>query len=269
LVLRVKGFSFPALPELAQMREMMQNELGEYNKDSALAWWRKHKDAEFPLARSKFHRIWESLWGMKVMQTLPDSKRKDAFWGYLHTVDLDVHAFEFLLDGEGGPQVLAHVRCSRDADADVNRTCEELGRQVLCDDRAMAEKFAASAANFCALLHARKFGQPSAKVDLIVKLLSAAEWWGPGTSGWQRWDLTWHCTDKVNVVGKVIKAQGRLMWHMEDNVLQVSPTSLEKADSLTKPTNHYTAPVFAAVCLTLLVVFAGAQFMPMIGELGA
>jgi len=260
LTLRVKGFSFLALPELAQMREMMLNEIGEYDKHTAFAWWCEHKDTVFPLTCSKFHRIWESLWGMRCLQALPDSKRKDAFWGYLNSVDMEMCAFEFFFDEDGEPRVAAQVRCSP-RDAHVGLISEELSGPILCGgDRKMGEKFAASAINFCALLHGRKFGQPGAKLDLVVKLLSAAEWWGPATSGWQRWDRTWNCTDRVNVLGKVTKAQGRLIWHMEDNatILQVRPTSLAKP---AKPSDHSTVPVWMAVFLTLMfVVLLGLGF---------
>merc|ERR1712059_198425 len=57
-------------------------------------------------------------------------------------------------------------------------------------------------------------GCKGANAAKITKLFSAAQWWGPGQEGWQRWDDTWLLTDKRDVFGRVVAEQGRIVWSL-------------------------------------------------------
>merc|ERR1712216_266439 len=62
--------------------------------------------------------------------------------------------------------------------------------------------------------HDRANGFPGASAEKVKKLFSAAEWWGPGETGWTQCDDTWLCTDQKDFFGRVLKAQGRMIWRL-------------------------------------------------------
>merc|ERR1719222_1860414 len=90
------------------------------------------------------------------------------------------------------------------------------GVLALRTKRQPAEQLAASAINWCALLYSREAEGPGARLEKILTLFTAAQWWGPGDSGWQQLDSTWTCTDKRNIVGQVVQKNGRLIWSIGD-----------------------------------------------------
>eukprot|EP00930_Biecheleria_cincta_P018534 TRINITY_DN14404_c0_g1_i1.p1 TRINITY_DN14404_c0_g1~~TRINITY_DN14404_c0_g1_i1.p1 ORF type:complete len:415 (-),score=48.83 TRINITY_DN14404_c0_g1_i1:333-1577(-) len=253
-VLRAEGFSFPALPEIARLRRKLKDALGEYDEESAFAWWCKHKDTEFPLKTSKFHRIWESLWGMKSLQTIPvpTSNKINAFWAYLHSVNLEVHAFEFELGDDSTPAVVQARVSYSSQEAEMGRICEGAGGRSLVNDRTLGEKFAASAVNFCALVHSQRAGAPGANCEVIAKLLSSAQWWGPAKSGWQRWDETWQCTDKTNLLGQVTAKQGRLIWRMDTQT--AGPRACCSLQSGKRPDEHSSVSSTAFYLFVLIII---------------
>merc|ERR1712107_458057 len=57
-------------------------------------------------------------------------------------------------------------------------------------------------------------GREGARPEQIRKLMSAASWWGPGPSGWQKVDYTWLLIDKKDMCGNIMQEQGRLIWRV-------------------------------------------------------
>lgn len=216
LTLLVQGLSFPTLPECWQLRRQLREVYGDtFTKLDAFAWWNQHRFTEYPLEVSKLHRLWESLFGVGMGRTLADVRKADAFWAYLHTVPFEVEAFDVNWDSKVGARMCARIR-SEPGDVKYCKLCEETSLKVLRDERAYGERLARSAINFCAMVHASKIGQPGGNVKDICKLLTAAELWGPGPSGWQASDNTWQCTDRTSILGRL--CQGRLLWKVESFV---------------------------------------------------
>uniref|UniRef100_A0A7S0FXV1 Uncharacterized protein n=1 Tax=Pyrodinium bahamense TaxID=73915 RepID=A0A7S0FXV1_9DINO len=217
LVLRVEGLELAELPEIPGLRRKIKTSLGsDFNIDTAYSWWLQHKDKEYPLDRSKFHRIYESLWGMRTMQMLPKQMSMDFFWSFLHGTNCHLEAFMF-----------HHGKCSSRvriaAQRGPGRNTEErellafsapLAKQALAANRSNGERFAASVTNFGAMVYGRDIGQPPASARVITKIFSAARWWGHGPNGWQRFDHTWLCRDQTNSLGIVVKEQGRIIWRL-------------------------------------------------------
>jgi hypothetical protein len=216
VTVRVEGLAFPMLPELQRVRQRLIESVGaEYTPESALTWWVANKDKEFPLGSYKFHRLWNSLWEKRGMQIMPTHQKAKAFWGYLHTVDIEVEGFavrperSLSISGSLPSRISARVRYAPESMATGKRS-EECGGEVLKKerDRAVGERFARSALSYCALIYGLEVGVPGAQITAIHKLLSPAQWWGPGKEGWQQCDNTWNCTDTAT------KEQGRLLWRL-------------------------------------------------------
>jgi len=98
------------------------------------------------------------------------------------------------------------------------------------------------------MLYGEAIGQPGAKVDVVTKLLSAAEWWGPGKKGWHSHDNTWECTDKKDAFQRVVKKQGRVIWHTEHHT-----TTAPSGNPLEVGASPVAAPGVGAVALVLLL----------------
>lgn len=224
LTLRVHGFEAPALQETADLRRRLIMLLGEggFTKQAAFEWWMQNKDQEFPLENSKFHRLYESLFGQAGLKLLPKQIRVDAFWGYLHNPGTAFSSFSVLVDRCGNTTISAQqVPADTVQDAKLRDQCRTIAQDILRDNRVAADRFAASATNFCAMMYGHEVNQPNARASAIVKLFSAAQWWGPGTEGWQRYDQTWLCTDKRNRFGFVVEEQGRIFWQLEAERLKI------------------------------------------------
>lgn len=226
VVLRVSGLHLAKLPGIEHIRERMKRALGDaYGRDTAFAWWQKHKEEEFPLGSWKFRRIYESLFGTAP---LPVGLRKDFLWGFLQSYDCYIQAFIFSHgSGSSGIRIAAERAPSRLAeDVEYEAIGAKFAREQLRQNRTSGEQFAASATHYAAMVYGPSMGQPAASAKLITKLFSAAEWWGPGTSGWQQCDQTWLCRDKKNFIGKIVVEQGRTIWRVEaDGSPQTRPCS--------------------------------------------
>mmetsp|Transcript_27385 Transcript_27385/g.78321 ORF Transcript_27385/g.78321 Transcript_27385/m.78321 type:complete len:461 (-) Transcript_27385:90-1472(-) len=220
LTLRVHGVDLPALQDGIELRKRLQVELGSeaggFCKQEVFDWWMQHKDTAYPLETSKFHRLYESLFGQRGMQLLPKTINHDSLWGFLHNPGCTIQSFTFHSDSRDRTTLTAERSPAKsDEEAELLKTCRQVAQDILKDNRAAGERFAASATNFAALLYGHEIGQAGAKAAVIVKLFSAAKWWGPGTDGWGRFDQTWGCKDKRNAFGVVVEEQGRILWRLE------------------------------------------------------
>jgi len=216
LSLRVDGLDMPTLPDCVCARAQAREELGQgLNPTTAYEWWEQNRHTRFPLQTSKFHRIVESLLEQRGIKLLGSQMCASSFWGYLHTTDLNIEVFQFHADRRvpGGVALTAQLRPPKTpAEAADREQVQVITRKVLRANRASADRLAPSGINVGAMLAGPGLGQPGAHPRVIVKLLSAARWWGPGEEGWHRWDQTWLCTDKKDLLGRVVQQQGRIIW---------------------------------------------------------
>jgi len=214
--LHVSGFELPALADLIFLRSRLTEELGaEFDKQAAHQWFLAHKDEEFPLQESKFHRMFESLFGQPSAKLLPRFVHEDALWGYLHNPGCPLQSFSFHSGSRGGVAVTAERRPPRTSkEASLVEACQGVSKRFLTEQRSTCEKFSASATAFCAMLYGPAVGQEGADARVITKLFSAAKWWGCGSSGWQQWDVTYLVKDKRNALGLVTETQGRILWRI-------------------------------------------------------
>jgi len=228
VVLKVSGLEFPTLSEIPGLRSKIKEELGSsFNAECASEWWMQHKDTALPLRSSKLHRIYESFWGLPGATMVPHQCLVDFIWPLLIGTNVTPEAFLFYLRGD-----VVRMTCRQAP----GRTPEEVAlqeqlvpfvRDLLWRNRVMAEKFAASSFNFGMMFHGPAIGLPAAKTSVITRLLSAAKWWGPGSTGWQQWDQTWQCRDRKNSLGMIVERQGRIMWRL-DNAQTLQPCAVAK-----------------------------------------
>lgn len=217
LVLHVNGLELPQLPEIPVLRRQIRSSLGsDFNYNNAYNWWLQNKDKEYPLERSKFNRIYSSLWGIRAMQLLPKQFQMDFFWGFLHGTNCHLEAFMFY---HGRCDSRVRIAAQRgpgrdDEEKELLAFGTPLAKQSLAANRANGERFAKSVTNFAAMVYGRDIGQPPASAKVITKIFSAARSWGPGASGWQLHDPTWLCRDQTNSLGLVVKEQGRIIWRL-------------------------------------------------------
>jgi len=217
LVLAASGFDLPNLRDVAEMRSQLASLLGRgFDREAAYEWWQSNKDKEYPLETSKFHRMFESLFGQKATQLLPAQIRVDALWGYLHNPGCSIQTFTFHKDHKArGITVTATRAAPRTTEeAALVETCRQISHTVLRENRSAGERFATSTTSFCAMLYGHEVEQAGARAATIIKLFSAAKWWGPGDDGWHRWDQTWTCKDKRNKLGMLTEENGRIVWRI-------------------------------------------------------
>eukprot|EP00439_Symbiodinium_sp_Y106_P025533 s1942_g3.t1 len=202
LVVEVFGLDFPPLPGAVELREVIVSKLGDkFDRAAAFQCWEERKE-EFPLESSKLRRVHESL----AQYYLPQFAAEKAFWGYLNappggccllgSLQFQVEEEESWRNGQTIFQAQLAI-------------IDELCVEVLLQDRFLGERFAPSSMNFLAMTHGHAAGQKGADPKKIAKLLSAAETWGPGDSGWTQFDETWTCTDEKDWWGRTIREQGR------------------------------------------------------------
>ncbi|CAE7789360.1 unnamed protein product [Symbiodinium sp. CCMP2592] len=202
LVVEVFGLDFPPLPGAVELREDIVSKLGDkFDRAGAFQCWEERKE-EFPLESSKLRRVHESL----AQYYLPQFAAEKAFWGYLNappggccllgSLQFQVEEEESRRNGQTICQAQLAI-------------IDELCVEVLLQDRFLGERFAPSSMNFLAMTHGHAAGQKGADPKKIAKLLSAAETWGPGDSGWTQFDETWTCTDEKDWWGRTIREQGR------------------------------------------------------------
>lgn len=252
LTLRVQGLNLPALPEAVEIRRRLRDRLGsEMQPLAAYRWWRGNHDTECPVDKSKFRWVVESLLEQRGMKLLGEKTNYEAFWGYLHTTDLNLARFEFLLDRRGDVELRANLNEPKDdQEARDRKIVKDITMGQLKANRKSGEKLASSAINVAAMLFGPAVGQPGARAEVITKMLSGAKWWGPGQDGWHRYDKTWECTDRKDMLGRVIESQGRIIWHTEGHTTTAPPTwQLEAADDR----SPMAAPTIALFILSLVM----------------
>lgn len=260
LVLKVSGLEFPTLPEMDGLRNKIKEVLGpDFTGEAAYSWWLQNKDKELPLAKSKFHRIYESIWGLPGAKMLPLQVALDFFVPFLIGTHVTPEAFTFHMASD-----MVRMTCSKapgrtPEEIELIKQLTPLAQECLRRNRTGGERAAASSTNFGAMFHGPAIGQPAASALVITRLLSAAKWWGPGARGWQQLDQTWQCRDRKNRVGVVVERQGRIIWSLgrsRQQLLQQQqqtqgqqqtqlriPTKLAQAKSVqAKPTQASFAP---------------------------
>jgi len=234
LTLRVHGLDFDSLLECHAVFKSLEKDLrenGGLSKESAYEWWTENKDTEYPLESSKFHRMVESLFGQRALQMMPKQIRIDSFWGFLHNPGCSIQSFTFHADSRSKTTLTARRNPAKSVEeAKLLETCLEVAQRVLKGNRSAGERFAASVTNFGAMLYGPDMGQSGADAAAIVKLCSAARWWGPGPDGWGKFDQTWGCKDKRNAFGIVVEEQGRLLWRFQSqaDTLQAAKPRVHK-----------------------------------------
>lgn len=216
LLLEVYGFDFPVLPEIIKLRRHLKQVLGQdYSRKSAAAWYEKHKDEFCPLKDSKLRRILASVFEVHSLMFLPEWAVSRALWGMLNICTLTYIGFEFWDEGKNGIRVT--VQSSTPADPD-DVECLQNARDLFQlqasapGDRQIGERLFKSGYSVGSMNFGRALGHPGAKPDVIAKLFSAANLWGPAKSGWQSFDDTWLCTDRRDHLGQVAEEQGRIIW---------------------------------------------------------
>eukprot|EP00439_Symbiodinium_sp_Y106_P023831 s1923_g2.t3 len=216
LLLEVYGFDFPVLPETIKLRRHLKQVLGQdYSRKSAAAWYEKHKDEFCPLKDSKLRRILASVFEVHSLMFLPEWAVSRALWGMLNICTQTYIGFEFWDEGKNGIRVT--VRSSTPADPD-DVECLQNARDLFQlqasapGDRQIGERLFKSGYSVGSMNFGRALGHPGAKPDVIAKLFSAANLWGPAKSGWQSFDDTWLCTDRRDHLGQVAEEQGRIIW---------------------------------------------------------
>mmetsp|Transcript_105380 Transcript_105380/g.265449 ORF Transcript_105380/g.265449 Transcript_105380/m.265449 type:complete len:485 (+) Transcript_105380:174-1628(+) len=222
LAMYVSGLEMPALDDLSALRQRLQCDLGQetLNREAAYHWWLQHRHADFPLETSKFNRIWESLFGQPALKVLPKQVHMDSLWGWLHNPGCDLRLFCFEAAGARGRVTLTAERAPAKSaeEARLLEVCREISTRVLTENRAAGERFAASTTNFCAMLYAAEVDQVGGCAATIVKMFSAAKWWGPGKLGWQQFDETALCKDRRNSCGFLAEEQGRIIWRLAADI---------------------------------------------------
>mmetsp|Transcript_40177 Transcript_40177/g.81086 ORF Transcript_40177/g.81086 Transcript_40177/m.81086 type:complete len:265 (-) Transcript_40177:155-949(-) len=222
----------PTLPDCVCARTQMREELGHgLNPTTAYEWWEQNRHTRFPLQTSKFHRVVESLLEQRGMKMLGGQVAADSFWGYLHTSDLNIEVLNFHFDRRipGGISMAAQLRPPKTpAEAADREQVKVITKQLLRSNRSSADRLAPSGINVGAMIAGPEAGQPGAHPRVVAKLLSGAQWWGAGADSWHRWDETWLCTDKKDLLGRVVQQQGRIIWRESD---QCGPAQWDSTDN--------------------------------------
>merc|ERR1719433_2391903 len=124
--------------------------------------------------------------------------------------------------------------------------------------------FAPSQVNMCAAIYGHDVGQPGADPSKLTKLFSAAEWWGPGPGGWQRWDQTWQCVDQRDTLGRTIREQGRLLWHRgrPDSAIEFPAPVTQPATSppVIEPGAFHFLPMLLLVAVAIMALWLDEMF---------
>lgn len=215
LSLLVSGMEARPLPECDRMRRKLLVLLGEdnYNRHTVFRWWEEHM-YEFQPEHSKIRRIYESFLGSTTVP-MPRIYKEKGMWGYINAVPEVYEAFEFQKDSRapGGMTITSRLKPpATEADERGTRRLSEFCQEVLRQERATALRFAASSINYLAMLHGHSAGVHGGCPRKVTKLFSAAHTWGPGVDSWQRYDDTWLCVDKKDMIGRTVSEQGRLIW---------------------------------------------------------
>lgn len=221
LTLVCRGVTVPPLEEVVVLRDKLEKECGCFESlslDEVFDWWCRNKDVLCPLHESKLNRIYESIMGrFSVRSVAPKNTMKEYIRSLLCATTATVEQYHFF---HGDSKVKVRMSGTRSNPPDPVARKQMLiasryASEALKTNRALGEVFARSLTNMGALFYGESIKQPLADANAIKKLFSAASWWGPGKSGWQRFDKTWLCTDRTDSLGRVTQEQGRLIWHLQ------------------------------------------------------
>lgn len=235
--LRAHGLVMRPLEECVAMRARMLKELGEENftRQSVYRWWEDHMP-EFPPERSKMRRIYESFLGLKAAP-LPRWAREKGIWGYINATPEVYEAFEFRRDprAPGGISLSLAVEPANTPEEEAGQVLiRSLCQEVLRNDRVAAQRLAASSTNYLAMVHALPMGAVGGCPRKIAKLFTAAQTWGPGADSWMRSDDTWLCVDSKDMLGRVAKEQGRVIWRRWHQDRWIGPGGATQVHSVGK-----------------------------------
>lgn len=191
---------------------------------------------EFPPERSKIRRIFESFLGLKTAP-LPRWAREKGIWGYINAVPEVYDAFEFRRDtrAPGGISLSLALELASTPEEQAGQVLiRSFCQEVLRNNRAAAQRLAASSTNYLAMLHALPMGACGGCPRKITKLFTAAQTWGPGADSWMRSDDTWLCVDSKDMLGRVVKEQGRIIWRRWHQDRWIGPGEATQAHSVVK-----------------------------------
>lgn len=222
LTLDVDGLTSQAYDDAVLMRTRIEQEFGEdFTRSQAYQWWQKHKDALFPVQKSKLRRLVESLTGSALGSFVPPSAKATLIFANAQSRTRRIESFMFRKEGSCGIRIIARqsAPCT-DKEAKLDANCLMLALESWNLYAPLLERFATSSVNWtmmCFEFHHK--GAVGADPQKIIKLFSGASSWGPGPSGWTQFDQTGLCEDKKGVLGNVISEQGRLLWHHPQGAL--------------------------------------------------
>mmetsp|Transcript_98004 Transcript_98004/g.304766 ORF Transcript_98004/g.304766 Transcript_98004/m.304766 type:complete len:269 (+) Transcript_98004:429-1235(+) len=221
LVLLVEGLDLPILPDLRELRRRARAALGPgFTREEVFKWWQETKDSLYPLEHSKFRRLFESLYSQPALMFGQSYYGSTFLCNCINGASQHMKSFSFYRP-KGSPCIRIHAEAGPGRSPEEIETLEFSKREVGAvlrsqSQRSVGERAAASSMNFAAMLYGHENGQLAGNATVIIKLFTAAEWWGPGTSGWTKCDNTWQCRDKVNILGTKVRETGRLLWHLPE-----------------------------------------------------
>lgn len=216
LTISVDGLSSKCYEDALFMRARLEQEVGEdFTPAQALRWYHENKDRLFPLESSKMRRFIESVLGRAYSAAIPRNMQRNLIAGFANGRPREVVSFAFCAEGAAGVRISATQSApSNDKEARMDAECARIAFETLSNDRWTAEMLAPSSINFLAMFFGHEQGQPGGDPQKVLKLFTGASSWGPGSSGWQRFDRSWLCQDHTDALGRVVAEQGRLIWHL-------------------------------------------------------
>jgi hypothetical protein len=256
-VLRLVGLELTALDDMKDLRKDIESVLGpvpvlngvgspssvrsEQNLDpefrnylyQALDWWEQTGRGQFPVRTCKFHRIHDALLQATFGGRAVTKDQQIAFFGnFLFTIRTPLEAMTFQPSMNGRRVTVTATRGPGTLQENELLACMmPLMLSSLRSFRPIAEKFAASAVNVGAMMYGHRIRQDGGDARVIIKLFTAATYWGVGTSGWRQYDQT------ASITGD----QGRLLWRPEDTRACTS-CAAEEDDIRRKPPGSCGCP---------------------------
>jgi hypothetical protein len=212
--LNISGLQMVPLADVRKFRELCRE---SQEQCSVYQVWMNGKD-EFPLESSKLRRIIQSLHDQTGFRFLPENQQVITIEGFTKDEDgFKLTGFTFRGSGKNVTMTLHEEPLGTEQDS---REKNEWGQKIFSDpvNRKMGEQFSASALALGRLKFGHALGLEGANPSLVMKLFSAATWWGEGSGGWHQFDHTWNCTDHKDAFGSIVEEQGRIIWRLEGDV---------------------------------------------------
>jgi len=225
VALGFEGVTFETVSEIASIRQHAKKDLGaDFNRESLYSWWERNKAKVAPFESSKLRRVIES---MNDMVVTPTWVKKDVVWLRLNSVTVRIAGLEFL-HGSSGITTYADITTMTESDRVQTKLVDDImrGKVANATEMALGMKLAASGTNLCRAWYGKQAGVEGACVWKFMKLFTAAEWWGPGSDGWHRFDHSWLAVDRKDRFGRVQAEHGRLIWHLPTPAGQVAEKPL-------------------------------------------